>query len=482
MIKVIADRFIPFLKGRLEPYCEIAYLHPDDITPAAVADADALLIRTRTRCGAPLLAGSRVQFIASGTIGMDQFDLPWCASRGIATFNSPGCNAPAVAQYVWSSLLHLRLDPRNLTIGIVGHGNVGTIVAEWGRHLGARVLLCDPPKQRAGGEGYLPLDELLAQSDVVTLHCPLTREGADATFHMIGEREVSLMRQGAILVNAARGPVIHTTEALKAAQRGSIRLITDCWEGEPDALNPDQLAMSLIATPHIAGYSLQGKQRATRMVLENLARHFSLPLAEEPQQKGIKVWDLPEPYRPVSSITPYEIMQSYDPLADDALLRRDPARFEWERDRYDYRSEPQYMRPKAQRSFPGLEMTRCLEHGRVSEFMARLSDLLPRYPYDMHLDCENDFQRLLFATLLTSGLEVEAEHHTHLGRIDLLVTTPDILYIIELKNEKTAFEALDQIEERAYDKGLRAAGRRIIKLGISYSPARREITPWASEE
>lgn len=340
MPKVIADSFIPFLKGRLEPYCEIDYIHPDLITSEVVSDADALLIRTRTRCGAPLLENSKVRFIASGTIGMDQFDLPWCAAHGIETHNSPGCNAPGVAQYVWSCLLHLRINPARTTIGIVGCGNVGSIVAEWGEALGARVLKCDPPKAERGGEGYLPLEHMLPQCDIVTLHTPLTRTGSHPTYHLIGERELALMRQGAILVNAARGPVVDTPALVKAAEKGSIRVITDCWEGEPDAIDRDLLRLSLFATPHVAGYSLQGKQRATRMIVENLAKHFALPLADREGRPGIKVWDLPEPYRPGNAPDAVTILRSYSPEADDLLLRSNPSAFESLRDHYDYRSEP----------------------------------------------------------------------------------------------------------------------------------------------
>ncbi|MBP3299477.1 MAG: 4-phosphoerythronate dehydrogenase [Muribaculaceae bacterium] len=339
-MKILADSFIPFLRGRLENYADITYLHPDDFNPQTVADADALLIRTRTRCGAPLLSGSRVRFIASGTIGMDQFDLPWCASHDIAAFNSPGCNAPGVAQYVWSSLLHLGIDPAKITLGVIGHGNVGRIVAEWGRHLGARILLCDPPRADRGEKGYIPMEELLAQSDVITLHTPLTHDGNHPTYHLIGERELRLIRPGAVFINAARGSVTDTPALVEAARRLSLRLIIDTWEGEPSDLNPELLALAEIATPHIAGYSLQGKQRATRMITENLCRFFGLPLATKQGEEGVKVWDLPEPYRPVESIGADQIASSYDPVADTRALRETPASFEYMRDHYDYRSEP----------------------------------------------------------------------------------------------------------------------------------------------
>ena len=149
----------------------------------------------------------------------------------------------------------------------------------------------------------MTLAEMLPECDVVSLHTPLTRSGEDATFHMIGERELALMRPGAILINAARGGTVHTEALVESASRGHVRLITDCWEGEPDKIDRRLLDLSLIATPHIAGYSRQGKQRATRMIIESLAARFGLPLATRKGERGIKVWDLPEPYRPVDTIT-----------------------------------------------------------------------------------------------------------------------------------------------------------------------------------
>lgn len=344
-MKIVADSFIPFLAGRLEPFAQVEYIHPDTFTPRTISGADALLIRTRTRCGAPLLEGSTVKMVATGTIGMDQFDLPWCEANGVAAYNSPGCNAPGVAQYVWSSLLHVGINPRGLKIGVVGHGHVGSIVAEWGRHLGAEVLLCDPPRHeelvRVGEKSpYIPLAQLLAVSDVVTLHTPLTRTGAHPTYHTIGEREVAQMRQGAILINAARGPVVDSHAVAESAVRGRIRLITDTWEGEPGNLNANILKESFIATPHIAGYSLQGKQRATRMICEAIGRHFSLPIAAHKGEEGIKVWDLPEPYHPLATISALSIAESYDPIVDTIRLRTNPREFEQMRDHYQYRSEP----------------------------------------------------------------------------------------------------------------------------------------------
>lgn len=339
-MKIIADRYIPFLRSRLEPYADITYIHPDSFTRDIVRDADALLIRTRTKCGPDLLTGTRVQFIATATIGMDQFDLPWCRANGIATHNSPGCNAPAVAQYVWSSILHTGIDPAGITVGVIGCGHVGSIVADWGRKLGANILICDPPKaQSEHHPDYLTLQDLLAQSDIVTLHTPLTRTGPHPTYHLINSQTLPLLRPGATLINAARGPVIDSQALADYIPDHDIRLITDVWEGEPHNLNPLILNHSLIATPHIAGYSLQGKQRATRMIIEALAAHFSLPLAYTPDQQGIPLWDLPAPYTPWPRVTARDIYDSYDPLPETQRLKDNPADFENWRDHYQYRPE-----------------------------------------------------------------------------------------------------------------------------------------------
>ncbi|MDE6338115.1 MAG: 4-phosphoerythronate dehydrogenase, partial [Muribaculaceae bacterium] len=188
-MKFIVDNKIPFIKGRLEPLGEVVYADPFAFTPQLVKDADALIIRTRTHCDEALLDGSSVKLVATATIGTDQIDIPWCEANGITVENAAGCNAPGVAQYVWSSLLRNGFDPSRHTLGVVGKGNIGSIVADWGCRLGANVIVCDPPRQKAGhkDEDYLPLEEVLAKADAVTLHTPLTKEGDDSTYHLISE-------------------------------------------------------------------------------------------------------------------------------------------------------------------------------------------------------------------------------------------------------------------------------------------------------
>lgn len=333
-MKIIIDNKIPFIAGRLEGVAEVVYAAPGGFTPALVADADALIVRTRTACAAPLLEGSRVKLVATATIGTDHIDIPWCGKAGIAVENAAGCNAPGVAQYVWSSLLRGGFKPQRDTLGVVGKGHIGSIVAHWGRLLGARVIVCDPPRERAGlaDEDYAELSTLLRESDAVTLHTPLTRGGADNTFHLIGERELGLMRPGSILVNASRGPVADNAAWSAAVKEGRVRAVADVWEGEP-LMDPALLSGAFVATPHIAGYSRQGKERATRMALEAVERHFGVSV----DKSGLE-----GDYMAPEAVTAQAILDSYDPLADTAALRGAPERFEELRGDYTYRDEPAF--------------------------------------------------------------------------------------------------------------------------------------------
>ncbi len=339
-LKFIVDDNIPFIKGRLEAVGDVVYVDQFGFTPELVRDADALIIRTRTRCDRELLEGSAVKLVATATIGTDQIDIPWCEANGITVRNSPGCNAPGVAQYVWSSLLRLGMKPGVHTVGVIGHGNVGSIVAEWGRAMGFDILLCDPPKAlrqeeqvlthpEAAREEYLPMEEVLRRSDAVSLHTPLTRTGEYPTFHLIDSEAASNLREGAILVNAARGPVVASETFSKAIDNG-VTAVIDTWEGEPD-LDRELLNKAEIGTFHIAGYSRQGKERATRMVLEAVEEKFGVKV----DKSGLAPAWTPEP-----NVSAEAILSSYDPYADDRPLRENPAAFDTLRREYDFRDEP----------------------------------------------------------------------------------------------------------------------------------------------
>lgn len=330
-MKIIADKNIPFLAGRL-PEAELICLPASEIDVDTVEDADALIVRTRTRCDSSLLKDSSVKLIATATIGTDHIDLPWCDANGITVRNAPGCNAPGVALYVWSNLLRNGFNPKKDTIGIIGCGNVGSIVAEWGERLGTRVLVCDPPKKERGevDREYLPLEEVLSQSDAVTIHTPLTHAGKHPTYYLINKDSLRHLKPGAIFINAARGEVTDTEALIEAIEKGLIgHAIIDTWEEEPN-IDPRLLALADTATTHIAGYSVEGKQRATRMALEAVAETLSIP---------VDLSGLQGPYEAPADLTPERIITHYDPTLMTAALKSEPAAFELLRNSYPLHSE-----------------------------------------------------------------------------------------------------------------------------------------------
>lgn len=332
-MKIVVDSHIPNIRGLIEPWATVEYLEPEEITSAAVKDADALIIRTRTRCIASLLDGSRVRFIGSATIGTDHIDLDYCADRGITVRNAPGCNAPAVAQWVFAAIAAW-MRARNiasadgLTLGIVGVGHIGSIVARWARQLGFNVLLNDPPRENGGGSFdviFSPLDELQRCCDIVTFHTPITRIGQWPTWHLCDQEFLSGLQRCRLIINAARGPIADNAALLRWP--GDVAL--DCWENEPD-ISLDLLDKTIVATPHIAGYSAEGKQRGTAMMLAALNDFYGwnipIPVIEAPAT-GAQLVSLAG------------IAASYDIADDTARLKAAPATFESQRNHYTHRPE-----------------------------------------------------------------------------------------------------------------------------------------------
>jgi len=324
-MKVVVDENIPYLLTPLQRVAEVTALPAAAITAEAVRDADALVVRTRTRCDAALLDGSRVRFIATATIGYDHIDTAWCAAHGIAWANAPGCNASSVCQYVACALRLLdsegviTLSPVT-TIGIVGLGHVGSRVKALSERLGLRTLCCDPPLADSGrGDGFVRLGTLAAECDIITLHVPLTKDGLYPTWHMADADFFASLRRRPLFINTSRGPVADTAALRAALQAGQIRqAVIDVWEGEP-AIDRDLLSMARLTTPHIAGYSADGKARASQMVLDALATHFGLPRVEAGT--------------PPPSSAPYDID------ADSLRLKASPDTFEYQRNHYPLRRE-----------------------------------------------------------------------------------------------------------------------------------------------
>ena len=333
-MKVIVDDKIPYIHEAISRIAdEVVFLPGNAITADEVQDADALIVRTRTLCDRRLLDGSKVQFIATATIGFDHLDIEFLHEAGIQWTNCPGCNAGSVAQYIHSSLILLQqergLSLSQSTLGIVGVGHVGSLVAEVGRKLGMKVLLCDPPRAKRGDIGFIPLAELMNQADVITFHTPLVRDGEYPTVHMADEHFFSSLTRVPIIINTSRGDVIDEQALLSALEKGIIReAIIDVWEHEPN-INLRLLNRVYLGTPHIAGYSADGKANATRMALEALCRHFKLCNCS---------FTITPPPAPANA-NPSDPLSLYDPRRDSRALKLNPEKFEQLRGNYPLRRE-----------------------------------------------------------------------------------------------------------------------------------------------
>lgn len=340
-LKIVADKAIPFLEGVFDPYADMTYLPGDKIGPEDVRDADVLMVRTRTKCNADLLEGSKVKFIATATIGTDHIDFPYCDSKGIVVRNAPGCNAGGVMEYVFSALYGLAsrksISLQGDTIGIIGVGHVGSLIERMGRALGFKILKCDPPRAEAEGSfGFCDLEYLLQNSQIVTLHVPLD----ETTRGMANSEFFSLMQPGAFFINAARGEVV-CDDALKAAIPKLGPVIIDTWNHEPD-IDLDLMDKVAIATPHIAGYSYQGKQNGTAAAVRAVAHYFGItelyeffPKADLPENEAVKL-DLKDLNQgEIASVLQY----NYPIFTDDFMLRLNPENFDKLRSEYNYRRE-----------------------------------------------------------------------------------------------------------------------------------------------
>lgn len=348
MVKIVADDKIPFLKGVIEPYASIKYMAGKEIDGRAIANADALLIRTRTKCTDQLLSDTCVRFIGTATIGFDHIDTRYCDAHSIRWVNAPGCNSSSVQQYIAAALLRIsrefRFRLRDKTLGIIGAGNVGSKVEKAAAILGMRILVNDPPRERREGDkGFTGIRKLLAESDILTFHVPLNVVGEDRTYHMINEKLLKKVKRGTWLINTSRGEVADSTAVKRALESGRLAgAVLDVWENEPD-IDHDLMQRTFISTPHIAGYSTDGKANGTAMIVNEMARFFNLPVEE--WHPGV----LPEPSSPVieinckgiddEDIIRIAVEHSYNISEDDLRLRFAPADFEIQRGDYPLRRE-----------------------------------------------------------------------------------------------------------------------------------------------
>lgn len=328
---IVADENIPLLDAFFGDIGEIRRVSGRTMSTEDVRDADVLLVRSVTRVDRALLEGSRVRFVGTATIGTDHIDLGWLKENGIQFSAAPGCNANSVAEYVLAvlSLYAERCaldDWSQLSVGIVGVGNVGSELAEKLARLGFRIKLCDPPRaerERETADTFVDLDEALA-CDVVSFHTPLTRDSQHPTYHMIGERELSGFTSEQLLINAGRGGVIDGVALQARLDQANAPLVAlDVWEQEP-RISSELVDRVWLATPHIGGYSLEGKVQGTEMIYQTMSRFMGLPVRKQAGQF------LPEPALSKVSFTSaadernaiqIALRACYDPRQDDARLR-----------------------------------------------------------------------------------------------------------------------------------------------------------------
>lgn len=347
-MKIIIDDKIPYIKGALESVAEVIYLPGSKTTPEVIKDADAIITRTRTHCNETLLAGSSVRFIATATIGFDHIDTAYCEKSGIVWTNAPGCNSKSVEQYIASVLMVMALEKgitlSDKTIGVVGVGNVGSKVARICETFGMKVLLNDPPRARKEGEqGFVELDEILEKADIITLHVPLNMDGIDKTYHLADGAFFAKAKKKPFFINSCRGEVA-VNGALKAAilSKQIDGATIDCWENEPD-IDTELLELIDLGTPHIAGYSKDGKANGTSMSIQALSRFFGL---------GLDNWKCQNVELPASTVIEIDgrgkteqqifgeaILATYDIRNDDRAFRNAVQSFEKLRGDYPVRRE-----------------------------------------------------------------------------------------------------------------------------------------------
>lgn len=335
-MKIVIDEKIPYLKDALEAlgYAVVAKSGVD-IDSADVADAVALFVRTRTKCDARLLQGSSVRFIGTATIGYDHIDVDYCRKNGIVWKNAAGCNAGAVLQYVQSVIYEWCSSVKGVSLGVIGVGEIGSRVAEWASNAGMVVYKNDPPKEAQGATGLVSLATVAENCDIITFHTTLERGGSFPSLHLANAEFFASLKKCKLLINASRGEVVDNMALLDALEQNKLSAVAlDVWEGEPD-INTALLDKAFVATPHIAGYSAEGKMNATKIVLDAFLEFMGceakdiLPSLPEPKDNLIEATSERE-----------ALLAIYSPKNDTAKLKKSPADFEHLRNNYKLRREP----------------------------------------------------------------------------------------------------------------------------------------------
>lgn len=346
-IKIVADSKIPFLTGALEKNAKVKYIPGNRISNNHLHNADGLIIRTRTFCDEELLRGTPVKFIASATTGYSHIDVEYCDANNVKWKNAAGCNSGAVKQYIASALANIisyeKRPFEDITLGIIGVGNIGSKVESLARALGIKTLLNDPPRQRSEESSkFTNINHLISQSDIITMHVPLNNRGEDKTFHMADKAFFSNIKKNAWFINTSRGEVVQTSALLHAIQKKQITgAVIDVWENEP-YINAELVDSAFISTPHIAGYSIDGKANGTAMSIRAISKFFNFGMDNwypdfilSPNNPQIEIYNILDPEDFFCKLS----LHTYDIMADSQKLKRSPDTFEIQRDTYPPRRE-----------------------------------------------------------------------------------------------------------------------------------------------
>lgn len=348
-MKIVVDENMPLTEALFSEFGEIIRVPGRTLTAEQLSDADVLLVRSVTKVNAELLSkAEKLQFVGTATIGTDHIDKTYLKEKGITFASAPGCNKISVGEYIISALLVMaeryQFSLSGLTLGIIGAGNTGTAVAEKASALGITVKLCDPPKQQAGDtRDFVSYQEAL-ECDLVSFHVPLSRQGEHATYHLLNKKLIQSLRSDQIIFNASRGEVWDNEALLQRQQsKEPVKLVMDVWENEPDILK-ELVPYVDIATPHIAGYSLEGKYRGTYMLYEAFCLHFGYTITKQ-LTSLLPIADVASLV--LSSVSDEEVAKKiihlvYDVRRDDATFRHQiglPGRFDEMRKKYRERRE-----------------------------------------------------------------------------------------------------------------------------------------------
>jgi erythronate-4-phosphate dehydrogenase len=300
-MKTVVAETVLLGREAFETLGDVVVIPDRQIGPEHLKDADALIIRSKTKVTPELLAGSAVRFVGTATAGFEHIDFQDLEEREIGWIAAPGCNADSVGDYMTAALLFLYtsrgVELEGRTIGIIGVGQVGSRVAKRAEALGLRVLLNDPPRAvKEGAKNFQPLENLLSESDIVTLHVPLIREKPWPTLKMADCRFFEQMKRDSVFINAARGKVLDTDALLLAEERGVVsHAVLDVWDPEP-CIRTDVLKAATIGTPHVAGHSFEGKLNGTLQVYCGACNFF----------ETAPVWD-PAPILPAAAVPELKI-------------------------------------------------------------------------------------------------------------------------------------------------------------------------------